>query len=98
MNATTEQYTGWEITTGFLDGNLGEFADRAGSYAGYLRAAIEAAFPGATVRVDFQRGSGSTPLPYRTHVYDAAGKDHYSLADSVDRIAETVVFNGGWND
>lgn len=69
-------YSGWEITTGFLTGNLfGSETDgididaSVKLYRQRLQEAIEEAFPGATVQVDYQDAEGVLPSSLQTRIY-----------------------------
>lgn len=98
-------YTGWEIHTGFLGGNLlaaddAEEYDTAAScqaYSAALTAALQEAYPGATVRVDYQAdASGAVPATLETTVTTPDG-DTYRPGDPGNggRIADDVEQIGG---
>lgn len=99
VTAVTD-YTGWDIFTGFLGGNLlaaddaGEFdpAKSCQAYSTALEQALREAYPGATVRIEYQvNASGATPATLQTTVTTPDG-DTYRPGDPDEggRIADDV--------
>jgi hypothetical protein len=100
MTNSTTEYTGWTIRHGFLDGDLGDGADRAAAYAACLEEALARAYPGAAIEVPWQRNTqGTTPVPLRTAATNAAGADVTDAErDQIDGIADRVFTAGTWLD
>lgn len=91
--ATT--FAGWEITTGFLTGNLlGSETDgidinaSVRLYQQRLTEAVEEAFPGATVRVDYQDAEGVLPFSLQTKVYPPTATYQDELRDEIGMVEE----------
>jgi hypothetical protein len=92
------------ISTGFLSGNLigsaeGDIDARAVSerYAQHLQDALEKAFPGVEIDVDWQDAYGVLPSTLKTRV-EIEGEYDYAEADEiirqVDDICDTVFTTG----
>lgn len=81
------QYEGYQISAGFLDGNMGDLSGSADRFAEVLKAELEAEFPGASVTVDHQPGEGSLPWALAPSVVGPEGPDR-DLAEVVHVIME----------
>lgn len=105
--AAQTTYSDLEISTGFLSGNL--FSDEAGvdvyysaeRYADALAAALQAAYPGATIHVDWQDAVGSLPYGLQTHVRCGGDNEETDLeleriAEGVDYLCAEVWEDGAW--
>ena len=86
-----------QITTGFLAGNIlaGDYSEHGINedasitrYQEMLTAAIQAAYPAASVEVRYQDAEGSLPHDLKTHVY--MDPDEPGDSNEEDRITEHV--------
>lgn len=91
----TTDYTGWEIATGFLAGNLfGPVTDgidldaSVKLYQQRLQEALEEAFPGATVRVDYQDAEGVLPASLQTRVYSPSASYQDDLRNEIELVED----------
>lgn len=95
MTQQTTDYTGWEITTGFLSGNLfGSDTDgidvdaSVRAYQQRLQEAITEAFPGAIVRVDYQDGEGVLPSSLKTRIYSTDNAYQDDLSEEIGLVED----------
>jgi len=87
-------YDGWQIGTGFLEGNLfgghEEGIDEAASaarYAELLTAALREAYPGADITVPREGGSGVEGFGLRTYAYSPQNGDERDPREELIEVA-----------
>lgn len=76
-------YKNWTIQVQFLNGNMGDFQDRASQYAVDLQAELEKVFTGATVEISHQPGEGVSPA---TMVFDDNDEPQWDSIAYVDEV------------
>lgn len=77
-----DEYTGWTVRYGFLDGNLPENAD-AERYATLIEEALAERFPGASIEVPHQNACGCRPVGLRPAIYRDADGEEEPRADEI---------------
>src|SRR5690606_35062618 len=115
LGLMSKEFEGWSISTGFLAGNLfAESGDDGGTYdvdasareyARMCQEALEKAYPGAEIEVDYQlNASGATPAPLQTSVTTPDGGDYRPgdygeggrIADHVEELCGRVWESWEW--
>lgn len=85
---TQRRWDGWQIETGFLEGNLGDLSEYSWRYHEILREQLAAAFPGADIETTSQAGEGCLPYDCTTKAWGPDGNEIFQC--DPDRVLSRI--------